>query len=73
MAEKKWSAQARRDSPHQLLDISTLSRRLIVEWKPRGMKFGRLGVAKIKHEHGMEGSYIALSQQHETNSISASV
>lgn len=73
MAEKKWSAQARGESPHQLLDISTLSRRLIVEWKPRGMKFGRLGVAKIKHEHGMEGSYIVLSQQHETNSISASV
>lgn len=69
MAEKKWSAQARGGFPHQLLDISMLSRRLIVEWKPRGMKFGRLGAAKIKHECGVEGSYIVLSQQHETKSV----
>lgn len=71
MAEKKWSAQGRGEFPHQLLDISIQSRRLIVEWKLRGMKFGRLGEAKIKHERGVEGSYTVLSQQHET--ISASV
>lgn len=72
MAENKWSAQGRGAFPHQLLIMSILSRRLIVEWKPRGMKFGRLGVATVKHEHGVEGSCIVLSQ-HETNSISASV
>lgn len=71
MAEKKRPAQARGGFPHQLVDISILRRRLIVEWKPRGMKGGRSGAAKIKHERGVEGSYIVLSQQHET--ISASV
>lgn len=35
MAEKKRSAQAREWFPHQFLHISILSRRLIVEWKPR--------------------------------------
>lgn len=68
----KWSAQAR-GFPHQLLDNSILSRRLIVGWKARGMKFGRLGAPKITHKRGMEGLRIVLSQQHETNSISASV
>lgn len=72
MAEK-WSAQAKGGFPHQLLDISILSRRLTVEWKARGMKFGRLWAAKITHERGMEGLCIVLSQQHETNSISATV
>lgn len=43
------------------------------EWKPRGMKFGRLGTAKIKHKHGVEGLCIVLSEQHKPNSISASV
>lgn len=33
------------------------------------VKFVRLGAAKIKHERGVEGSYIVLSQRDKTKSV----
>lgn len=56
--------------------VSSLTSRLFhteqkfnVELKLRGRMFGRLGTAKMKHEWGVEGSDIALPQQHETKSV----